>query len=319
MLLILVSVVTFGIFFLIPRFTGTDIARMYAGRVTNAEAVEGIRIKLGFDQPIYEQYGRFLKGIVVGRDYANGPDVDHCSAPCFGFSSRTNQEVWPLLIDRFPVTLSLAIGAAITWLIAGVLAGVISALRRGSITDRSVMIMALAGVSLPIYFTGLVANLIFVHKLHWFPSNYTEFTQNPVSWAVKLIPAWVTLAWLFAATYARLTRASMLETMGEDYVRTARAKGLRERTVISRHVMRSVLTPIVTIFGLDLGGLLGGAILTERVFNLHGLGDLAILGIRQLDLPMILGVTLFAAGFIIFANFAVDLLYAVIDPRVKLS
>jgi peptide/nickel transport system permease protein len=319
LLLIIISMVTFGIFFLIPRFTGVDIARMYAGRVTSPEAVEGIRTKLGFDLPIYQQYWNFLKGIVVGRDYSSGPSVDHCSAPCFGFSFRTNQEVWPLLVNRFPVTLSLAVGAAVIWLISGVLAGVISALRRGTLLDRSVMLLALMGVSLPIYFTGLVLNLIFVHKLHWFPVNYTDFTADPLNWTMKLIPAWVSLAWLFAATYARLTRATMLETLGEDYVRTARAKGLRERTVIGKHAMRSVLTPIVTIFGLDLGGLLGGAILTERVFNLHGLGDLAIIAINQLDIPIVMGVTLFAALFIIMANLIVDLLYAVIDPRVKLA
>jgi peptide/nickel transport system permease protein len=319
MLLIIISMVTFGIFFLIPKFTGADIARMYAGKVTSPEAVEGIRVKLSFDKPIYEQYYLFAKGIVAGRDFEAGPSKDHCSAPCFGYSFRTNQEVWPLLVDRFPVTLSLAVGAALIWLLSGVLAGVISALRRGSMTDRSVMTFALMGVSLPIYFTGLVLNLIFVHQLHWFPVNYTDFTSNPFAWAMKLIPAWLSLAWLFAATYARLTRATMLETMSEDYVRTARAKGLRERTVIGKHAMRSVLTPIVTIFGLDLGGLLGGAILTERVFNLHGLGDLAIIAINQLDIPIVMGVTLFAAVFIIFANLAVDVLYAVIDPRVKLS
>jgi peptide/nickel transport system permease protein len=319
LLLIIISMVTFGIFFLIPKFTGADIARMYAGRVTSPEAVEGIRIKLGFNLPVYEQYWNFLKGIVVGRDYAAGPSVDHCSAPCFGFSFRNNLEVWPTLLTRVPVTLSLAIGAAIIWLISGVLAGVVSALRRGSLMDRSVMIFALMGVSLPIYFTGLVLNLVFVHKLHWFPVNYTDFTANPVAWAMKLIPAWISLAWLFAATYARLTRATMLETMGEDYVRTARAKGLRERMVIGKHAMRSVLTPIVTIFGLDLGGLLGGAILTERVFNLKGLGDLTITAIAQLDIPFVMGVTMFAALFIILANLVVDLLYAVIDPRVKLA
>ncbi|HKS98273.1 MAG TPA: ABC transporter permease [Rugosimonospora sp.] len=319
-LLILVSIVTFGIFLLLPKLTGTDIARMYAGKVTDPAAVEGIRIKLGFDKPIWEQYGLFMKGILVGRDFANGPDVDHCPAPCFGYSFRNNQPVWPLLTDRFPVTASLAVGAAILWLIGGVLSGVVSALRRGTILDRSMMLVALAGVSLPVYFTGLLAQLIFVHQLHWFPGGqYINFSDDPVGWALKLLPAWITLALLYAATYTRLTRATMLETMGEDYIRTARAKGLRERAVVSKHAMRAVLTPIVTIFGLDLGGLLGGAILTERVFSLPGLGLLAVNAIPQLDLPIVMGVTLFAAFFIIFANLLVDLLYAVIDPRVRLS
>jgi peptide/nickel transport system permease protein len=319
-LLIIISIVTFGIFMLMPKLTGTDIARMYAGKVTSPEAVEGIRVKMGFDKPVWEQYFLFMKGIVAGRDFANGPDIDHCAAPCFGYSFRTNQAVWPLLLDRLPVTLSLALGAAVLWLVGGVASGVISALRRGTVVDRAAMVVALAGVSLPVYFTGLVVQLIFVHQLHWFPNTpYVNFFDNPGGWAMKLLPAWFTLALLYAATYTRLTRASMLETMTEDYVRTARAKGLRERTVIARHAMRSVLTPIVTIFGLDLGGLLGGAILTERVFSLTGLGLLTIQAIPLLDLPTIMGVTLFAAAFIVLANLIVDVLYAVIDPRVRLS
>ncbi len=320
LLLIVLSMVVFGIFFTVPKVTGTDPAYLYAGRVTSPVAIDGIRKKLELDKPIYVQYAHFVKGIVVGRDFNNGPDMTHCPVPCFGYSFKTSQAVWPLLTDRFTVTLSLAIGAAILWLVGGVLAGVISALRRRTILDRSVMIGALAGVSLPIYFTGLLAQLIFVHDLHWFPDvNYVNFTDNPVSWATNLILPWCTLALLYAATYARLTRATMLETLSEDYVRTARAKGLRERTVIGKHAMRSVLTPIVTVFGLDLGGLLGGAILTESVFGLHGLGKLAIDAIGQQDLPIILGVTLLAGLFIILANLVVDVLYAVIDPRVRLS
>jgi peptide/nickel transport system permease protein len=319
-LLFVVSAVTFGIFFLIPKLSGTNPAQMYAGKISDAEAVKAIGIKLGLDKPLYEQYGVFIKGIFVGRNYTDGPDIDHCGAPCFGYSFRTDQEVWPLLIDRLPVTASLAAGAAIMWLVGGTLAGVISALRRRTLLDRAVMVVALAGVSLPVYFTGLVAQLLFVHTLHWFPSGqYIPLLQDPGGWAGKLFLAWVTLALLYAATYARLTRATMLETLGEDYVRTARAKGLRERTVIAKHAMRAVLTPIVTIFGLDLGGLLGGAILTESVFSLPGLGKLSIDAVGQKDLPIILGVTLFAAAFIVIANFLVDLLYAVIDPRVRLS
>jgi peptide/nickel transport system permease protein len=319
-LLFLVSIVTFGIFFLIPKLTGTNPAQYYAGRVTTPAAVQGISIKLGFDKPLYEQYGLFVKGVFVGRDYDNGPDKTHCAAPCLGYSFKTEQQVWPLLLDRLPVTVSLAIGAAIFWLVGGVAAGVISALRRGKLTDRIVMIGALAGVSMPIFFTGQLAQLVFVFKVHWFSSGqYVSFLHDPFGWAAKLFLAWVTLAWLYAATYARLTRATMLETLGEDYVRTARAKGLRERTVLRRHVMRSVMTPIVTVFGLDLGGLIGGAILTEQVFSLPGLGKLAVDAIGQLDLPVILGVTMLAGFFIIAANFLVDLLYAVIDPRVRLS
>jgi peptide/nickel transport system permease protein len=318
--LLVVTLVTFGIFFAVPTITGSDPALLYTGKTSDPAAIEGIRIKMGFNDPIIVQYGKFLKGIVAGRDYANGPDVQHCPAPCLGYSFKTEQEVTPLLLGDLPVTASLALGAAVLWVIMGVAAGVISALRRGSIWDRAVMTGALAGVSLPIYFTGLLALAIFVYWLGWLPSaGYTPLLEDPRQWFVGLILPWVTLAFLFAATYARLTRANMLETLGEDYIRTARAKGLRERTVIGKHGLRSGLTPLVTVFGLDLGALLGGAILTEAVFNLRGLGYQALTAIRGNDLPVILGVTLIAAFFIVFANLIVDLVYGVIDPRVRLG
>jgi len=320
LLIVAVSIVTFGIFFLIPKAVGADPAEMYVGKSATPRDVEATRVKLGLDQPIYVQYGRYVKGLVVGRDYNSGPSITHCSTPCFGYSFRSDREVWPLLLDRLPVTISLALGAAVIWLVGGVLGGVISALKRGSLIDRAVMFLALAGVSLPIYFTGLIFQALFVHQWPIFRGGeYVNFVDDPLAWANKLFLAWVSLALLFAATYARLTRATMLETVSEDYIRTARAKGLKERVVIAKHAMRSVLTPIVTIFGLDLGGLLGGAILTETVFSLPGIGRLSIEAVRTKDLPIILGVTLFGAFFIVMANLIVDLLYAVIDPRVRLG
>jgi len=318
--LLVVTLVTFGIFFMVPKLTGSDPALLYIGKTADAVSLEGIRTKLGLADPIIVQYGKFLKGLVVGRDYASGPDVTHCDAPCLGYSFKTEQEVTPLLLSDIPVTLSLAIGAAVLWVLIGVATGVLSALRRGTFLDRAAMTGALAGVSLPIYFTGLLASAIFIYWLGWLPNAlYTPFLENPLLWAQGLILPWITLAFLFAATYARLTRANMLETLGEDYIRTARAKGLRERTVIGKHALRSGLTPLVTVFGLDFGALLGGAVLTEAVFNLRGLGYQALQGIRQNDLPIILGVTLIAAFFIVFINLIVDLLYGVIDPRVRLG
>ncbi|MGK5679676.1 ABC transporter permease [Actinoplanes sp. URMC 104] len=318
--LLVVTAVTFAIFFAIPKATGSDPALLYIGKQSDPAAIEGIRTKMGFDDPIVVQYGKFLKGIVAGRDYANGADVNHCPAPCLGYSFSTDQEVTPLLMEDLPVTLSLALGAAVLWLLLGIAAGVISALRRGSFVDRAAMTTALAGVSLPVYFTGLLASAIFVYWLEWLPQGqYVPFTENPAEWFTNLLLPWITLAFLFAATYARLTRANMLETLGEDYVRTARAKGLKERTVIGKHALRSGLTPIVTVFGLDLGALLGGAVLTETVFNLRGLGYQALTAIRQNDLPIILGVTLIAAAFIVLANLVVDLVYGYIDPRVRLA
>ncbi|WP_329311955.1 ABC transporter permease [Streptomyces sp. NBC_01262] len=318
-LLLVVSVITFGIFFMVPKLTGSDPALLYVGKIADKVAVEGIRHKMGLDKPIAEQYLLFLKGLFVGRDYSQGTDITHCSAPCFGYSFKTEQEVWPVLLDRLPVTLSLAAGASVIWLVLGTGTGIISALRKGSVVDRATMMTALAGVSLPIYFTGLLSLSIFVHVLGWFPNDYVNFTDNPLEWAQNLVLPWITLAFLYAATYARLTRATLLEVLNEDYIRTARAKGLKESKVIGKHALRSTLTPILTVFGLDIGALIGGAVLTETTFNLRGLGYEAVQAISQSDLPVILGVTLFAAFFVIMANLVVDLLYAVVDPRVRLG
>jgi peptide/nickel transport system permease protein len=223
------------------------------------------------------------------------------------------------MVSDIPVTLSLAIGAAVIWLIAGVSIGVLSALKRGTLFDRFSMGVALAGVSLPIFFTGLIALELFSYKWPIFPNvHYVPITTNPLLWARNLVLPWITLAFLYAALYARLTRAGMPETMGEDYIRTARAKGLAERKVVIKHGLRSTLTPIITIFGLDLGLLLGGAILTETTFSLPGLGQFTILAIQNQDLPEIMGVVMIASFFIVIANLVVDILYAVVDPRVRL-
>lgn len=319
MMLLVVTLTTFAIFFMIPKWAGSDPALLFVGKQSDPEAIEGIRQKLSLDDPLLVQFWHFVEGLFAGRDYANGNDVTHCPAPCFGYSFRTEQAVWPQLTDAMPVTLSLAAGACVLWLVGGVSAGVVSALRRGTLWDRAAMGVALAGVSLPIYFTGLLSLAIFSYQLNWVDVDYKGLTEDPAMWFQSLILPWITLAFLYAATYARLTRATMLEIMGEDYIRTARAKGLRERVVIGRHAMRSTWTPILTLLGLDLGALLGGAVLTESTYNLPGLGRLAVTAISNKDLPVILGVTLMAALFIVVANLIVDLLYAVVDPRVRLG
>jgi peptide/nickel transport system permease protein len=320
-LLIVVSMITFAIFFLIPRLAGQNtyqLATEYVGRNPTRGAVLQIEAKLGLDHPIWVQYWNFLKGIVVGAHYNSGTSVTYCPPPCFGYSFRTQQPVWPQMVSDLPVTLSLAIGAAVIWLVAGVAVGIISALKRGTLFDRFSMGIALAGVSLPIFFTGLISLELFSYKWPIFPNvQYVSLLTNPFLWARNLVLPWICLAFLYAALYARLTRAGMLETMNEDYIRTARAKGLPERTVIFKHGLRAALTPIVTIFGMDLGLLLGGAIITEYTFSLHGLGLFTILAIDNQDLPEILGVTMLAAFFIVVANLVVDVLYAVVDPRVR--
>ena len=320
-LLIVVSLVTFAIFFLIPRLAGQNtyqLAAQYVGRNPTRQAILQVEQQLGLADPLYLQYGRFLRGIVLGAHYRSGPSVTYCPPPCFGYSFRSQLPVWPQMMSDVPVTLSLAIGASVLWLIGGVSIGVLSALRKGTLFDRFSMGVALAGVSLPIFFTGLIALELFSYKWPIFPNvQFVPFTQNPVEWARNLILPWITLAFLYAALYARLTRAGMLETMSEDYIRTARAKGLPERKVVAKHGLRAALTPIVTIFGMDLGLLLGGAIITEVTFSLHGLGLFTVQAVQNQDLPEILGVTMLAAFFIVIANLVVDILYAVLDPRVR--
>lgn len=324
LMLLVVSMVTFAIFFIVPLVAGgsaENLAARYVGRTAGSEEVADTAERLGFNDPLPVQYGRWLKGIVAGDDYDLGPTVEHCPAPCFGYSFINRSPVWPELLDRLPVTASLALGAAMIWLLAGVSIGVLSALRRGSFFDRTAMGVALSGVSLPIFFTGLMSLVIFSYGLGWTASGgaYTPIEENPADWAYDLILPWITLAFLFAAIYARLTRAGMLETMSEDYIRTARAKGLPERRVIVKHGLRGALTPIVTIFGLDVSLLMGGAVLTESTFSLPGLGKYAIDAITTNDLPKVMGVTMLTAVFVVFANLIVDVVYGVVDPRVRLG
>jgi len=320
-LVVIISAVTFSIFFLLPRLAGTttdDLASRFAGKSPTPETVQAIKERFGFDDPVPVQYARFLKGVVAGSEYDTGTDVIDCPAPCFGYSFRDNINVTDVLLDRIPVTLSLVVGAAVLWLLAGVSIGVLSALRKGTVFDRAAMLMALAGVSLPIFFTGLLSLTFIVHQWDLLPPvSYHSFLDNPFKWAGNLILPWVTLSFLYAAMYARMTRAGMLDTMNEDYIRTARAKGLPEKTVITKHALRGTLTPLLTMFGMDIGLLLGGAVLTESTFSLHGLGELALAGVIGSDLPVVLGVVSVAALFVVLANLVVDLLYGVVDPRVR--
>lgn len=318
--LFVVSVVTFLIFQVGPLFSNVSPVYYYIGKAPPTPAlVAALEHQYGFDKPIPLQYLDFIGGI-FGKDITDGTSAPiHCPFPCLGYSFRQNELVTVLIGRSLPVSFSILIGAAILWLIGGVLAGTASALRPGSFLDRASMTTALAAVSLPIFFTGPILLLILVYTLHWLPTpQYVSIFTNPLGWFESVVLPWISLAFLYAALYARLTRSNMLETMGEDYIRTARAKGLSRRTVVVRHGLRAALTPIVTIFGIDVGLLIGSAVITETVFNLLGIGRLSILAINQKDLPIILGVTLVAAGILVIANFVVDVLYAFIDPRVAL-
>jgi peptide/nickel transport system permease protein len=314
LVLLIIAVISYLIFYVLP----SDPAQLSCGRPCTPDRLATARAFMGYDKSWWQQFLLFLGGIVAGRTFGSGAAAIHCSAPCFGYSFRLNESVTQLILARIPVTFSIAIGAAVLWLLLGVSTGVISALRRGSLIDRSLMTISIAGVSAPSYLVGLLGIFIFGFTLNMVPvSGYVPFSQSPVDWLWHLVMPWIVLALLNAAIYTRLTRGQMLEVMGEDYIRTARAKGLTERRVIGRHALRNVLIPVSTIFGLDLGGLLGGAVITEKVFSMQGLGSLLIDAVGNLDLQVLVGVTLFSAFLIILANFIVDVTYGLLDPRVK--
>ncbi|SEO88152.1 ABC transporter permease [Amycolatopsis saalfeldensis] len=314
--LLVVSFATFAVFYLLP----TDPARMSCGKPCTPENLAVARQFMGFDKPWIQQYLGFLGGIFGGRTFGTGATAIVCGAPCFGYSFQQNEPVLSLIGDRLPVTVSLAIGASLIWLVAGVATGVFSALRRGKASDRVAMTVTLAGVSAPAYLVGLLGILLFGFTLDVVPvSGYVAFAQSPVGWAWHLVLPWLVLAFINAAVYGRLSRGQMLEILGEDFIRTARAVGLPERTVIGKYALRNVLLPVITVFAVDLGALLGGAVITERVFALPGLGGLMVDAVHQVDLPVLMGVTLFAAFFVILANFVVDVLYGVLDPRARLT
>ncbi len=319
--LFIVSVVTFLIFQLGPLVSHTSPVYYYIGKVPfapNSPQLKALIHRFGFDLPLYQQYWHYLSGILFGQNITDGVTTPiPCPAPCFGYSFRENDLVDDMLLQAAPVSISLCVGAAILWLIGGVFVGTLSGLRPRSWIDRVGMGGSLTAVSLPIFFTGPLLLLLFEYTLGWLPNvNYVPITQNPGQWFNSMILPWISLAFLFAALYARLTRSNMIETMGEDYVRTARAKGLPWHTVVIKHGLRAALTPIVTIFGIDFGTLIGSTVITETVFNLRGLGYLSIHAIQQEDFPVILGVTVVAAVALVLANLIVDVLYAVIDPRV---
>jgi peptide/nickel transport system permease protein len=305
--LLLITLITYLIFFVMPP---TDPAVNFAGKQPTEELVAQVKQQFGLDRPLVVQYGLFVKRIFLGDEYG---------WPGMGFSFSTRSELKPIIFDRLLITVQLALGAAVLWLIVGIPIGILSALRPRSLFDRFAMGFALFGVSTPVFFLGPVMLYIFWFKLGWLPGSgfYPISQYGFTEWFLHMIMPWTVLALAFAAFYARMTRGNLIETMGEDYVRTARAKGLSERRVVMKHGLRSALTPLVTMLGLDLGALLGGVIITETVFNLQGLGNYAIKSVFSGDLYAVLDVTIIAAFFITFANLVVDVIYAFLDPRVR--
>lgn len=312
MLLVLwiISILTFLIFIKLPP---GDPARRIAGKAANPENIATIRKNLGLDDPIWVQYSRFAKGLIPLPGFWLDPKVY--------YSWGNKQAVKDEIRERLPVTAVLTLGAAILWLLMGIPIGIISAVKRRSFADRAGMLFALLGVSAPTFWLGLLFLYVFFYKLGWAPPSGIEIGQG--LWdsvlAGKYVLAWFTLAITSAAFYTRVVRGNMLEVLSEDYIRTARAKGISERKVTYRHALRASLTPVVTMLGLDVAALLGGAVITEKVFSLPGIGAYAIDSLDALDFPPVMGVTILAAIFIVVANLVVDIVYAFLDPRVRFT
>ncbi|MEI6667501.1 MAG: ABC transporter permease [Acidobacteriota bacterium] len=302
----IVATSVFVIYFAVPH----DVARLIAGRQASAETVQLVRARLGLDQPAHIQYAQFLGRLVRGD---------------LGYSFNTQESVNTIIARDFPVTVSLALGSGILWLVLGVGAGVLAATKRRSATDRIITAVALGFYSMPTFLVGQLLLFFLFFRLYMAgfeffpPGSYVAFGDNPLQWARFLALPWLSVALVTAATYSRLTRGAMLDVMDEDYIRTARAKGLTESRITYRHVLRSSLTPVVSQFGIDMGSLLGGAIVTEVVFGLPGLGREVVQAITTQDLPIIMGITILSTVLVVAANLVVDVAYGLLDPRVRLE
>jgi peptide/nickel transport system permease protein len=300
--LFLISILVFFIFNVIP---GGDPAKRICGKNCNHALLVQINKDFGFNDPLPVQYGTMMKQIFTGE--------------LVSYSSQLNVD--DQIVKGIPITFSLCIGAAVIWMAFAIVFGYLSAIKAGKFTDRALTILALVGISMPVFFLGALLLLYFTSKIQLFPTGgYVSITDDPIQWAYHLVLPWLTLAALFVGFYSRVLRSNMLDVMNEDYVRTARAKGLSERQVRIRHVLRNSLIPVITLFGLDFGAVIGGgAIITETIFSLNGVGQYAADSITNIDLPPIMAVTLFGAFFIVLFNALVDIAYAWLDPRIRLG
>ena len=303
LVMLAVTFIVFLIFIIVPGGGKTGTAQRIAGKNATPQLVKSVEKRWGFDQPFYVQYAKMVK-----RMFTNNL-----------VSYTSQQPVLSQIKQGIPATFSLTIGAGVIWLAFGILVGVISAVTAGRLSDRLITILALVGISMPVFWLGLVMRYLLAEKNSIFPDGeYTPLTANPLQWAYHLILPWFVLAVLFIGFYGRVLRGNILDTINEDYVRTAKAKGLNPKRVLVKHVLRNSLIPIVTLFGLDFAGVLGGgAILTETVFDLHGVGQYAAQSINNFDLPPIMGVTMYGAFFIVLFSVLVDIFYAFLDPRIR--
>ncbi|MFC7934318.1 ABC transporter permease [Streptomyces cinereoruber] len=316
LVLLALSVLVYGLFYLAPG----DPARLACGERCNPQQIAQVREQLGLNESVFTQYLHFLQGVFAGRDYSTGTSVVHCDAPCLGLSYQSDQQVTQLVLERLPATASLALGAMVVWLLVGVGTGLLSALRRGGITERALTVLTLAGTGTPVFILGLLLLMAVCAHLQWLPfPSYVPLGEDPEQWAWNMLLPWITLGLFESAKYARLTRSSTLETLAEDHIRTFRAYGVGERSVVTRHALRGAVPPVIAISAVDLGSMFGGAVLTESLFGIPGLGKTLIDGVRQIDLPVVVGVVMVMGTAVVLANVLADLLYAAADRRVVLT
>jgi peptide/nickel transport system permease protein len=318
LVLLAISIATFALFFYGP----SDPALAYCPETRcTPERLENIRESLGLDDPVVGQYTEYMTGIFTGNDFQLGSIAIECPAPCLGVSFKLRVPVTDYLLDRFPATLSLALGGSVIFLTVGLTLGIMAARRRGTAADKGIVGISLFINAIPYYLLALLAYLFLISQWGIFPNSgyFGPIDDGVLAWVKGMLLAWVVLGLAYSTQYARFSRGSMIESMNEDYVRTARAKGLNERRVTFRHGLRAAIVPVVTIFGLDFAYLLAGTIFTERIFDIQGIGLTALDAIGNSDLPVISATVLISAAFIVVANIVVDIVYSVIDPRVRLT
>ncbi|BBC93816.1 ABC transporter permease [Streptomyces griseofuscus] len=314
--LLAISVIVYVVFYVTPG----NVAQITCGPRCSPAQVHQVAEQLHLGDPLYVRYWHFLQGLFAGQDFSTGTSLEHCAAPCLGQSYQTGQQVLDIILGKLPVSLSLVLGGMVLWLALGVGTGVLSAWRRGRLSERVLTAITLAGTATPVFVIGLVLMIVVCGELQLLPfPEYVAFTDDPEQWAWNLLLPWLSLALIEAATFARLTRAAMLETLAEDHVRTFRAYGVGERAIVGRHALRGAFAPVIALNANNVGSAVGGAVLTETLFGLPGIGQELVHAVKVVDLPVVVGMVLVIAFFVVLANAVADVLYAVADRRVVLA
>ncbi|MEU6463892.1 ABC transporter permease [Streptomyces sp. NPDC046976] len=314
--LLAISVIVYVVFYVTPG----NVAQITCGPRCSPAQVHQVAEQLHLGDPLYVRYWHFLQGLFVGQDFSTGTSLEHCAAPCLGQSYQTGQQVLDIILGKLPVSLSLVLGGMVLWLALGVGTGILSAWRRGRVSERVLTAITLAGTATPVFVIGLVLMIIVCGELQLLPfPEYVALTDDPEQWAWNLLLPWLSLALIEAATFARLTRAAMLETLAEDHVRTFRAYGVGERAIVGRHALRGAFAPVIALNANNVGSAVGGAVLTETLFGLPGIGQELVHAVKVVDLPVVVGMVLVIAFFVVLANAVADVLYAVADRRVVLA